>query len=865
VRRFAVAVFAATFLILPLGFLPFAGAQSPPPSGTDTSEVKKENKKEVKRQHTKTPPKHVPAKPSGTKKATAAAPASPKSSSAAKAKPASSKKKRKAPSPHVRRVRLAFVASSSLRPMAQQLLQDRTPSAYAGVEGYARRNSKQDAGALAWLVVGYAHTLDHDYAKAIEPLSHAKEGASEVGDYIAYYLGDAYQRTGHNSQAIATLSDFSDKFPDSLLIRDAHVVYANALFDEGKAAEAAALLEKDRTPVRSDLELAIGRAYELSGDNAKAIAAFRNLYFNLPNSLEAEMAGQELRKLNVAGTAAERRTRADLLYKAKHYSEAASEYRGLIADASPADRISVQLALASALVKISNGDKEARQILASIGTQTGDAEAQRLYLLSETEHSSNDEQAVQRTVNDLRQFGPASPWLEQALLSAGNFYLLKRDYDHAIAYFGELQQRFPKGNRASYAHWKAAWLNFRQGRTDLARQAFENQLVLYPESNEVPNALYWRARVAEEEHNPAMARAFYQKLSERFHNYYYAELARLRLKTLPAADTVAAPKNTSLPPNASPKDTSAEAALAKVPAQPDVAKQDAPKEILDKEDAPKEVIANRDLSKDDPKKDDPGYYALLDRISSLAAKGAVTATDPPDDNLRVERARLLSNGALAEMAVRELQAAANQEGGAWAPPEMARVYQEGGRYDRGIEIMKRSTPNYFAVDIPDLPRPYWEALFPKAYWTDLRKYSQQNGLDPYLVASLIRQESEFNAVALSRVSAVGLMQLMPKTGKTVAKQVKMKGYNSAKLFTPAINLELGTHYFKEMVDKYNGQFEYALAAYNAGTDRVGEWLGIGHYRDPQEFVESIPFTETREYVQAIMRNANVYRQLYGTP
>ena len=65
------------------------------------------------------------------------------------------------------------------------------------------------------------------------------------------------------------------------------------------------------------------------------------------------------------------------------------------------------------------------------------------------------------------------------------------------------------------------------------------------------------------------------------------------------------------------------------------------------------------------------------------------------------------------MAVRELQAAANEEGGAWAPPEMARVYQEGGRYDRAIEIIKRSMPNYFAVDIPDLPRPYWEALFPK--------------------------------------------------------------------------------------------------------------------------------------------------------
>jgi soluble lytic murein transglycosylase len=265
-----------------------------------------------------------------------------------------------------------------------------------------------------------------------------------------------------------------------------------------------------------------------------------------------------------------------------------------------------------------------------------------------------------------------------------------------------------------------------------------------------------------------------------------------------------------------------------------------------------------------PKEDAP-HYALLDHISPLPTAVKITATDPPDDNLRVERARLLSNGGLADMAVRELQAAASQEGGTWAPPEMARVYQDLGRYDRGIEIMKHSTPNYFAVDLPDLPRPYWEALFPKAYWTDLRKYSLLNGLDPYLVASLIRQESEFNALALSRANAVGLMQLLPKTGKTVAKQVKLKGYSAPQLFTPAVNLQLGTRYFKDMVDKYNGQFEYALAAYNAGADRVGDWLSQGHYRDPQEFVESIPFTETREYVQAILRNANVYRQLYGAP
>jgi soluble lytic murein transglycosylase len=179
--------------------------------------------------------------------------------------------------------------------------------------------------------------------------------------------------------------------------------------------------------------------------------------------------------------------------------------------------------------------------------------------------------------------------------------------------------------------------------------------------------------------------------------------------------------------------------------------------------------------------------------------------------------------------------------------------------------MKHSTPNYFALDIPDLPRKYWEALFPKAYWSDLKRFSAANGLDPYLVASLIRQESEFNPGAVSRANAVGLMQLLPKTGKVVAKQVKLRHYNSSQLYTPAVNLQLGTRYFRGMVDKFGGSFEYALAAYNAGSDRVEEWLGQGKYRDPQEFVESIPFTETREYVQAILRNASVYKQLYGTP
>ncbi len=551
----------------------------------------------------------------------------------------------------------------------------------------------------------------------------------------------------------------------------------------------------------TDLELALARAYAAAGDAAKAAGILRNIYFTLPMSAEAVPADAELKALASAAqlpqpTFSDRKTRADLLFRGRRYSEAADEYRELQNLADPSVRPSVQLALAGALRRSGQG-REAKRILDSLQSPSPEIEAERLFNLGEIARDSNDDDGFLRILGQLRQAGPASPWLEQALLSAGNIYLLRPDYDHAIDYYRELQQRFPNAARASYAHWKVAWLSFRQGRTAEAKDLFEQHIALYPASGEVPAALYWRARLAEEDGEPAKARAYYQKLGDRFRNYYYGYLARQRLAKL----------------------------------------------------------------KDDS---DPIHYALLDHVAPLDSTGKVEEADVPSDDLRVQKAELLENGGLLDFAVRELQAAAKDQPGSWLAAESARLYQDAGRYDLAVELMKRTVPNYFAVDLPSLPRAYWEALFPKPYWTDLKRFSSANGLDAYLVASLIRQESEFSPSAVSRKNAVGLMQLLPSAGKLVAKQVKMRHFSATQLFTPAVNLQLGTRYFRNTVDKF-GAFEYALAAYNAGDNRVQDWLGMGKYRDPQEFVESIPFTETREYVQAILRNENVYRQLYGTP
>lgn len=700
-------------------------------------------------------------------------------------------------SPRVRRIRQAFVASTTLRPMAQQLIQDRTPTAYAGVEAYARAHAKEDAGALAWLVVGYAHLIDHDYAKAIDPLNRAKPLAGDIGDYVAYYLGTCYQQTGRQADALATLANFREAHPDSVLTRDADVTYASGLLTEKRAVEAAALLEKDRVPARSDVELAIGRAYAALGETEKAADALGNVYYNMPTSPDADAAYVELKKLAIVpiGTPAQLKTRADLLMKARRYNDAADVYREWMTHASPEERPTAELTLADALHHAGR-DHEAKSELRAVSGLTPEQSAQRLYVLGEVAWASNDNDEFYRTVNELRQTAPTSTWLESALLSVANLHLVHHEYDQALDAFRELQQRFPTGARASYAHWKAAWLTLRQGNNDDAKKLFEEQIALYPSGNETSAALYWRARLAEEDNDPAMARAFYTSLSLRYRNYYYAELARERLGKLKAQS------------------------------------------------------------------DPPITYPLLDHIPPLEHGERIELVDPPSDDLHFQKAKLLGNGGLIDLAVRELQAAAAEEGATWAPAETAQLYIDTGHYDRAIEVMKHSVPSYFAVDFPTLPREYWEALFPRPYWTDLKKFSVANGLDPFLVASLIRQESEFNPLAVSRANAVGLMQLLPRTGKLVARQEKLKRYNATQLFTPSVNLELGIRYFRGMVDQFGGSFEYALAAYNAGSDRVEEWLGQGKYRDPQEFVESIPFTETREYVQAIMRNASVYRQLY---
>jgi soluble lytic murein transglycosylase len=694
------------------------------------------------------------------------------------------------------RISRAFVASADLKPMAQQLLADRTPQAYSAVEAYARKQASPDAAAMAWMVLGYAHYLDKDYGAARAAWKQTAALEPVVGDYLTWLRAATYQGENNSAQVVSTLEGFEQKYPDSLNLHDVQVLYSGALIAGDESRRAVAYLEKRRQPDQSDLELLLARAYVAGGEKNKAKDVFRHIYFELPLSSEAELAATELKALaepHPTGTFEQRHMRAEALLKGKRYQDAVSELSVLVEQA-PTDQLTdLQLDYGSALYRSRRHD-DARRVFENVlrsQSSSVDQKAQALYFLAEVARDHDDPARHADLLEQLRVLAPASSWLQQALLSAANMYMLRGEFETSIRFYSELYHRQPAGRYASAAHWKASWLTYRLGKKDEAAQLFDEHLEKYPGSPEVPAALYWRGRTAEDSGNQALARAYYQKLSETYRHYYYANLCRRRLDKMSGGQIT-----------------------------------------------------------------DP---SVLDKLPAPAAPPK--SWDTPAGNLRAQKAQLLANAALFDFAIKELQAATTGLP-PWLAKSEAGVYGDQGSYIRAIEAVKRAFPGYFAVEIEQVPRPVWEALFPRPYWDDLKKNSSEHQLDPYLVASLIRQESEFNPAAVSPANAMGLMQLLPGVGKHLAKEAKLQHFSTDALLTPTVNLQLGTRYFKRTVDHYDGQVEYALAAYNAGENRVAEWRSRGKYRDMEEFVESIPFTETREYVQAILRNTVFYKLLY---
>ncbi len=277
------------------------------------------------------------------------------------------------------------------------------------------------------------------------------------------------------------------------------------------------------------------------------------------------------------------------------------------------------------------------------------------------------------------------------------------------------------------------------------------------------------------------------------------------------------------------------------------------------------------------------YYATLarERLSLPALRSAtgqpaytnVTFAPPPaadgftpdnESQSRMERAKMLAEAGLDDYAERELRWYLKQGGPAHlVAHQLSAMASQREQHDRAVRLIKGIFPAYLSLPFEGAPLGFWKLAYPLPWREDLMRNAKAQGLDPFLVAGLIRQESEFNPGAVSRAKAMGLMQVMPPTGREISRKLGIKKFHTRMLLDPKISLQMGTYHFRKWLDAAKGQVEVTLAAYNAGKTRADRWIARETYAEPSEFVEAIPFAETRDYVQAVLRNAAMYRRLYG--
>jgi soluble lytic murein transglycosylase len=250
--------------------------------------------------------------------------------------------------------------------------------------------------------------------------------------------------------------------------------------------------------------------------------------------------------------------------------------------------------------------------------------------------------------------------------------------------------------------------------------------------------------------------------------------------------------------------------------------------------------------------------------------GSSSSGPPPNEPL----IRALTAAGMYEQALDEVQYSQIVWGdspqllatSAWIRHQQGRQLESMERFTalRGaITTMRRAYPQFMAAGGENLPADVLRIIYPLDYWPLITKYAKAHDLDPYLLAALMAQESTFTADIRSAANAYGLMQLIPGTGRQVARQLGIRPFRTSMLTQPETNVRLGTKYFKDMVDQFGG-VHYALAGYNAGPHRVVEWLKEAQGLSQDEFIDNIPFQETQTYVKRILGTAEDYRRLYGS-
>jgi soluble lytic murein transglycosylase len=664
------------------------------------------------------------------------------------------------------------------------------------------------AGAAALLALAQKQLDTNNLQTAVDYASRAAKEAPELDDYANYVRAQAQARLRNPGEVSKAVAHVLEHTPVSPLTGPAAALAVQADLDSDQPQRALDLIRKfyKRIP-QPQADFLLARAFQSTGDLAKAAAYFQRVYYGYPKTKDASDAEGFLNDLRTKlgesyppPMATAMLGRAMKLVDARDYIGARNELNNVIPQLGGAQRDLARVRLGE--VDFFRRDySKAKSNLESLQVSDGAADAERLDYLARSILKLDRQANVDTYLNTLAQKYPQSSFRLDLLLTTANLALFDNDRPRYTQLFSSCTASFPTDPGAEWCHWRMAFEHYRTNDSGVVDE-LKSFLTHFPASSDANAALYFLARNAEKREMFTEARAYYDAILDHYPNTYYGLQARGRLQQTrvrgaePLASELEFLKTVKWPPE---------------PQSPS-------------------FVPDRNSEK------------------------------------RLRRARLLHLAVLDDWAELELRFAAQNDDGAGYlfAYELAKIAADRNAPDQALRYVKQFAPGYLFLPFEDAPPSFWHLAFPLPYRSALVTYSRQNDLDPYLVAALIRQESEFNVRAISHANAYGLMQVLPSTGRQLARQLRIRRFSANDLLTPNRNLQLGTTYFRWLMKAYGDEEEQALAAFNAGKSRVDRWNTWGPFEEQAEFVETVPFQETRNYIEVVLRNADVYRRLYGS-
>ena len=694
----------------------------------------------------------------------------------------------------------------------------------------AESEKKPEARGRAYFLLGYREYEAAQYAAGMKDLQTAAATSFTLDDYADFYQAAAAFQGHQPAAALAPLAGFPERYPDSPLRHQSIALLAEAATAAGKPELALQALAGDpRLHQESAHLLLLAEAQSAAQEWADAARTNQEIYYRFPTSPEASAAklwlAQLKRRLGARFPEPSEDTasaRPDGLYRHRRYQEALREYEALARNWPRSSRAELWRVRRAQCVLELKQPRQAAEALEAMHPSQAEVDAERLGALADAYERLDDPAGLARTLDRLSAAYPQSSFRASALLYAAGFFTRQGDWPMAARYDRDLAAAFPDSSQGSDASWRMAWMAYLEKQPDQAKQDLADYVTRYPTSAQAVAAVYWLGRLAEEGGDYAEARGFYQLIRRRYAQSYYASDAGQRLDHLKGrpGDTAA---------GAGARDAALPARLAEVMTPP----------------APAGPVCTLiDGSASD---------ASLDRFQTLHA---------------------LHLDGLAESYLRQMLA--ERPTALDLRYALSRFEAEQGEPEEGIYQARDLEPDYSDFKFDALPEEIWALLYPHPYWALVKQQAQLNGLDPFLVMGLIRQESGFDPHATSVANARGLMQMLPgtavlespavtvgksKPGVRARKRRPSQRVVALRLYDPAYNIRLACRYLRGLIDEFHGNLGQVMAAYNAGDFRVKQWLARGFPDDTQAFVETIPITDTRVYVKAVLRDAAIYRGL----